>query len=95
MIVILLYINDYIIYFTLKECKLQMYAIQNYTVGSEYNELAVPGVLVRYRVSSLYNIHVLYRTVQYIKLANKKQARDYSFTVHYLLELIKFKQHYY
>ena len=43
----------------------------DYTVNSGYNEPAVPGDLVRYRVSSLHNIYVLYRTVRYIKLTNK------------------------
>jgi hypothetical protein len=51
------------------------------TVNSKYNKPFVLGVLVWYRMSSLYNTTIillfLYRTVRYIKLTNKIYTCDY------------------
>src|SRR4051794_12865165 len=41
------------------------------TVATSYNELFVLEGLVQYRVSSIYNTYVIYRTVRYKKLTNK------------------------
>jgi hypothetical protein len=38
--------------------KLMVEEVQKYTVDSGYNEPSVPGDLVRYRMSSLYNIFI-------------------------------------
>ena len=53
------------------------------TVASGYTEPDVPVILVQYRVNSLYNIHFIYQTVQYIKLTNKNLSCDILFLFRY------------